>query len=71
MSFNSIHENKILTIVFQFIVLITLAADEPPHKKCHGSDVSGGFRGGSGGLLEPPPCPCFLISYEDEIIWSQ
>ena len=35
---------------------------------------SGGSRGGgSGGLLEHPPphVPRFLISYENEIIWSQ
>ena len=29
---------------------------------------SGGNRGGSGGLLDPPP---FYISYGNEIIWSR
>ena len=32
---------------------------------------NGGSREGSGGLITPHPLPCFLISYENEIIWSQ
>ena len=33
--------------------------------------LRGRYRGGPGGLLEPPSPPTFQISYENEIIWSQ